>query len=74
MYFKVGVEFNQDDEIIFFNYNGECWFYWFIEMGEMVWELGMLVYQNVLQMDFVVIDWMLEMDVEVMYIKNNVSN
>ena len=74
MYSKAGVEFNQDDEIIFLNKSGERRFYRFIEMGEMVRESGTPVYQNVLQMDLAAIDWMLETDVEVMYTKNNVSN
>ncbi|MCB0588984.1 MAG: hypothetical protein KDD06_27095, partial [Phaeodactylibacter sp.] len=74
MYSKAGVEFNQDDEIIFMDVNSTRRSYRFIGMGEMEREGGTPVYNNILQLDLAAIQWFASSGINVLYIKNNISN
>jgi len=74
-YSKGGVEFNQDDEIIFFDQNNIRQEYRFIEMGELNRQGGGApVHQNVLQLNLAAIDWFASSQIHTIYIKNNISN
>ncbi|MCB0579927.1 MAG: hypothetical protein KDD10_11550, partial [Phaeodactylibacter sp.] len=74
VYSKAGVEFNQDDEIIFMDVNGMRRSYRFVGMGEMEREGGTPVYHNILQLDLAAIQWFAGTGINVLYIKNNISN
>lgn len=69
----VPVEFNQDDEIIFMDVNSVRKGYCFVEMGEMKEEGGMPEYHNFLQINLDAIQWFSEVDINTIYIKNNLS-
>ena len=74
LFSKAGVEFNQDDEIIFMDDNGMRRSYRFVGMGEMEREGGTPVYHNILQLDLAAIQWFANSGINVLYIKNNISN
>ena len=71
---KSGVEFNQDDEIIFMDRSSVRKSYRFIEMGEVVNKSGTPVHQNILQLDLAALEWFSSSMINVIYIKNNISN
>ena len=52
-----GVEFNQDDEVIFMDANQVRRSYRFIGMGEMERKGGIPVHKNVLQLDMTALNW-----------------
>jgi hypothetical protein len=66
---RAGVEFNQDDEIIFMDVNSVRKGYRFVEMGEMKEEGGMPEYHNFLQINLDAIQWFSEVDINTIYIK-----
>ena len=74
VYSKSGVEFNQDDEIIFMDKNKTRKSYRFIEMGELIRRGGTPVHQNVLQLDLAALNWFSTALMNTIYIKNNISN
>ncbi|HQU61373.1 MAG TPA: cell envelope integrity protein TolA, partial [Saprospiraceae bacterium] len=73
MFSKAGVEFNQDDEIIFMDENTVRRSYRFIDMGEVITEGGTPVYYNILQLDLGAIQWFANSNITTLYIKNNIS-
>ena len=73
MFSKAGVEFNQDDEIIFMDVNQQRRSYRFIDIGEMKREGVTPVYHNLLQLDMAAIEWFEKGNITTIYIKNNIS-
>jgi len=71
---KNGVEFNQEDEIIFVDQASNRKSYRFVGMGEVVRQGGTPVYQNILQLDLAAISWFSSSIITTIYIKNNISN
>ena len=74
MFSKGGEEFNQNDEIIFMDFNQIRKSYRFMEMGELSQDAGKPVHSNSLQLDLAAIEWLSGNDITTIYIKNNVSN
>ena len=70
---RSGVEFNQDDEIIFMDVNSVRKGYRFVEMGEMRDDKGTPEYHNFLQINLAAVQWFSEVDITTIYIKNNIS-
>ena len=69
-----GVEFNQDDEVIFMDVNQTRRSYRFIGMGEMNRNGGIPVQTNILQLDMSALQWFASNDITTIYLKNNISN
>jgi hypothetical protein len=70
---KSGVEFNQEDEIIFVDSTMERRSYRFVEMGEMITDGSVPIYQNVLQLNMTAVEWLAASFITTIYIRNNVS-
>jgi hypothetical protein len=73
VYSKAGVEFNQDDEIIFMDDNTVRRAYRFIGALEASQEGATPVYTNILQLDLAAIQWFASVGINTIYIKNNIS-
>ncbi|MEL7220766.1 MAG: hypothetical protein AAGJ93_05565, partial [Bacteroidota bacterium] len=69
-----GVEFNQDDEVIFMDANRTRRSYRFVGMGEMNRQGGIPVQTNVLQLDVTALEWFAAKSITTIYLKNNISN
>ncbi len=68
-----GVEFNQDDEIIFMDVNTVRKGYRFVGAGETKDDNGTPEYINYLQINLAAVQWFSEADINTIYIKNNIS-
>ena len=73
IYSKGGVEFNQDDELIFMDINQNRRSFRFVEMGEMNMDRGTPIHMNVVQLDLKAVQWFATSDLLVLYIKNNIN-
>jgi len=71
---KAGVEFNQDDEVIFMDRLETRKSYRFTEMGELKRVGSTPIHENLLQMDMAAIKWMNSTPPTTIYIKSNTSN
>ncbi|MEL6973077.1 MAG: hypothetical protein AAFO02_23135, partial [Bacteroidota bacterium] len=69
-----GIEFNQDDEVIFMDANQVRRSYRFIGMGEMERQGGIPVHTNLLQLDMTALQWFSDNNITTIYLKNNISN
>ena len=69
-----GIEFNQDDEVIFMDANKTRRSYRFVGMGEVNTERGVPIHSNVLQLDVAALNWFSSNVITTLYLKNNISN
>ncbi|MEM0995362.1 MAG: hypothetical protein AAGI49_20180, partial [Bacteroidota bacterium] len=71
---KAGVEFNQDDEIIFMDANRVRKSYRFIGSSESDRSGEIPVFSNVLQLDMAAVKWLSGTSINTIYLKNNIDN
>ncbi|MCB0636973.1 MAG: hypothetical protein KDC54_10175, partial [Lewinella sp.] len=71
---KGGIEFNQDDEVIFMDANQTRRSYRFIGMAEINNEGGVPIHSNILQLDMTALQWFSNNLITTIYLKNNISN
>ena len=74
VYSNGGVEFNQDDEIIFTDVTKKRQSYRFVEMGEVKKSGNTPIFINTLQLDMAAIEWFANSPINTLYLRNNVTN